>query len=341
MELPSFLNREELQTPKNMVIIVSFIIFALLPLGLGHPLIIHIMILAFIFSFGGMAWNWLAGYCGQYSLGHSVFFAAGAYGVTLTFVFIDENIILGILIGIGFSILLALVIALLSFRLRGVFFSMVTLASAFIMTMLVANYTHVQVSGYGEGGWLGFTLPRLLDKIHFYYISLVLVAFGLIATYYLTRSRFGNFMVAVREDEDLAKSLGINTYKVKTITTVLSAIPTAIIGMVFALYIRHVSPIEYLQFNTSWNMMVGPMIGGLGTLWGALVGTLAIYPIGVLLQGLFGSTFAGLSQIITGAGIFLIVMFAPGGFMDYIRRQSQESEEQSAEEGVEQDNAEN
>lgn len=313
--------KAEATTHRGISLIMLFAVLAVYPLIFDHPLAVHILVLTFIYAFGGLAWNLLAGYTGQFSLGHSVFWAAGAYGMTLYYTFVAPDMFVGILVGIVLSIVLALGISLLSFRLRGVFFSMVTLASAAIMETLLGHYTHVEQDGIVFGGYYGFFLPKTFEKIHFYYIGLGLVIAGLVLTLVITKSRLGKFMVAVREDEDLAKSLGINTYKIKTIVTVISAILTAIVGAIFAMYIRFVNPIGYLEFTTSWNIMVGPMIGGLGTILGPLIGTLVIYPATVALQGIFGGAFVGLPQIITGVGIFLIVMLVPKGIVDIVRKQ--------------------
>ncbi|MHA1135663.1 MAG: branched-chain amino acid ABC transporter permease [Candidatus Thorarchaeota archaeon] len=312
--------KETAKTPKGILLTVMFIVLGVFPLIVNHPLAIHVLILTFIYAFGGLAWNLLAGYTGQFSLGHSVFWAAGAYGITLYYTFVAPDIIIGLIFGIGFSIVLALGISLLSFRLRGVYFSMVTLASAAIMETLLGHYTHVEIDGLIYGGYYGFFLPKTLEKIHFYYIGFFLVISGLVLTLVIARSRLGKFMIAIREDEDLAKSLGINTYKVKTLTTIISAMLTAIVGGLFAIYIRAVSPIAFLEFTASWNIMVGPMIGGLGTILGPVFGTFLMYPITIALQGIFGGAFVGVPQIITGIGIFLIVMMMPSGVMDLIRK---------------------
>jgi len=325
--------KETATTPKGIILTVMFVVLGVFPLIINHPLAIHVLILTFLYAFGGLAWNLLAGYTGQFSLGHSVFWAAGAYGITLYYTFVAPDIIIGLIFGIGFSVVLALGISLLSFRLRGVYFSMVTLASAAIMETLLGHYTHVEIDGLIYGGYYGFFLPKTLEKIHFYYIGLGLVIFGLFFTLVIAKSRLGKFMVAIREDEDLAKSLGINTYKVKTLTTIISAMLTAIVGGLFAMYIRAVSPIAFLDFAASWNIMVGPMIGGLGTVLGPFLGTLIMYPITITLQGIFGGTFVGVPQILTGIGIFLIVMLMPSGVMDLIRKYtgSQEKGEEDGE----------
>ncbi|MHA1851113.1 MAG: ABC transporter permease subunit, partial [Candidatus Thorarchaeota archaeon] len=139
--------KETAKTPKGILLTVMFIVLGVFPLIVNHPLAIHVLILTFIYAFGGLAWNLLAGYTGQFSLGHSVFWAAGAYGITLYYTFVAPDIIIGLIFGIGFSIVLALGISLLSFRLRGVYFSMVTLASAAIMETLLGHYTHVEIDG--------------------------------------------------------------------------------------------------------------------------------------------------------------------------------------------------
>jgi branched-chain amino acid transport system permease protein len=298
------------ETPYLLAVLAFSLVF---PLIFTNAFLINVVVTVLIFAFAGQAWNILGGYGGQFSLGHAIFFGAGAYGVTLFYLLWNVNFLLGIVIGVAWALVLALAIALVSFRLRGIFFSMVTLAATFVMELLIGEYTYVNIQGFFEGGESGFSLPPFLTQTTIYYILVVLIVFTLFLTYWISKNRLGYSLVAVREDEGLAVSLGINSYRVKTIATCISAALTAIAGALFAIFVAFVQPYSLISLTNSFNIMVGPMLGGAGTVFGPVLGALILFLPTTYITTLTGAMPAGLPYALSGVVILLIAVFLPHG----------------------------
>jgi len=291
--------------------IISFIILmvlAIFPLIVPSSFILSILITVALFAFAGEAWNILAGYCGQWSLGHALFFAIGGYGLVAAQYAFNVNPLLGVFLGIIFNIPCALFISGLSLKLGGLYFSMASITVPTIVQFMIAHYTHVVIGGVVVGGWWGWPIkPPPLKPIHYYYILLLLVGASMIFVKGLERSKLGYFMKAVRDNERLAMSLGINTYKIKTIAMIISAMITSIAGSIYCLYGRFVSPQSLFDFVISLNIMIGASLAGLGTSWGPLVGSLIVFPAFALIRGYIGGRMAGMTQVL--GGVLLIIAY--------------------------------
>jgi len=284
------------------------VILVFLPLIAHSPFVLSILVSTFLYAFAGQGWNVQAGYCGQWSLGHALFFGMGAYGVVLASFYLHTTPFLGVIFGIGLSILFALLVVALSFKLRGVFFSMATLVAPYIVEPLIGHYSKTRVGGIIQGGWIGhsFSTPPL-QLIHYYYILLLPVIASLVLVRVLERSRLGYFMVAARDDERLALSLGINTYKTKILAGIISALLTSIAGSIYAMYLGYVNP-KILEFPTSLYILLGPSIGGVGTVLGPLIGSLVVIPSLQLFQSYIGGKHIGMTYVLGGALLMLAYM---------------------------------
>ena len=287
---------------KKVVFIALIVILAILPLITSNPFLLSLLFYTFLWALCGQAWNIIAGYCGQWSLGHALFFGLGAYGVVMAEHLFHINPLVGVLLGVICSIPFVFLIAALSFKLIGVYFCMATVVSPIIVEVLIGHYTHVKVGETVVGGWWGWIIkPLPLTDVHYYYILFLLVIAGLVFMKLLEKSRLGYFMKANRDDERLALSLGINTPKIKTIAMALSAMLTSIAGAIYALQTGFVAPMDVFEFHISMNMLLGPCIGGLGTVLGPFLGSLMVFPVFQFIHGWVGGRFIGMTYVLSGA----------------------------------------
>lgn len=298
-----------------------FIILAVFPVLTESNYVMHVSILILYYTLVSQAWNILSGYTGQFSFGHAVFLGIGAY--TSTILFINYNITpwVGMIIGTLVAILVGLFIGFLSFRyrLRGAYFTLGTLAFAEIMRIVVQNTKFFNKSQ-------GFLIPLDPDPTKFqfesrtgyYYIIFTMVVILTFFVYKMSRSRLGFNLIAIRENESAAQSLGVNTFKNKMIAIALSAGITSIGGTFYAQYILYIEPGNTLGTDVSINILVPAIIGGMGTILGPFIGSLLIIPLGELTTQFFGG-YAGVNLMTYGLILVIVILFLPGGIVGWFQ----------------------
>jgi branched-chain amino acid transport system permease protein len=288
---------------------------ALLPLALGSSFLVHVCILVLMWTVLGAAWNVLGGFAGQVSFGHASLFGIGAYATMILFQKLGVAPWWGIPLGGAAAAAASLPIGLLCFRLRGPYFSLATLAVAEIVRLVALNWAWLT---NGPEGFLITTLPPLRlaghavdweTKAPFYVLALLLAAGALLATAWLERSRLGAYLAAVREDEDAAQAVGIDTVRAKVLTLALSAFLAGLGGGFYALYFRYVDPDAVLDIGLSMEMVFIAMVGGLGTVVGPLVGALFLTALGETMRQRLQSG----HLIIYGLCMMLVIRFMPEG----------------------------
>jgi len=256
------------------------------PLLVKNSFFLHVGILILMWTLLGSAWNVLGGFAGQVSFGHAALFGMGAYVTIILYLKAGLAPWWGIPLGGLFAAAVSLPIGLLCFRLRGPYFSLATLAVAEIVKLVALNWDSVTK---GPEGYLITTLPpvRLLgravdweSKTPFYLAAAALALLGLLATAWLRRSRLGAYLVAIRENEDAAEAVGIDTVRAKVVTLALSAFLAGVGGGFYAFYFRYVDPDAVLNIGLSMEMVFIAMVGGLGTVGGPLVGAVFLTAIG-------------------------------------------------------------
>jgi branched-chain amino acid transport system permease protein len=294
------------------------------PLVVTRPFPRHVMIMVFLYAMLAQAWNILAGYCGQISLGHAVFFGTGAYTSTMLVTLFGLSPWIGMLAGAGLAVLLSQIIGYPVFKLRGHYFAIATIAVGEIVQTLVINWDWV---GGARGLFVPIKRPDSLWNLQFhqerqayYYIALglVLLAFGL--TYRLTRARTGYYFRAIREDQDAAASLGIPVAREKHRAMALSAGLTALGGTFYAQYVLFIDPESVLPLSLSILVCLVAVLGGVGTLWGPLVGAAILIPLSEWTRVTLGGTGKAIDLLVYGALIMLISVVQPGGIMALARR---------------------
>lgn len=310
-------------TPRDLAPIALVVgLLALVPLGVTANTVLNFLVFTLIIALAAQGWNLLAGYGGQFSFGHAAFFGTGAYATAILQVSLGLNPYLGFGAGIAAGAAVGLVIGYLSFRsgLRGSYFALVTLAFAEVMRILANSFA---VTGGAAGKLIRLDVRpenfQFESRAVFYWIALALVAGVLVLTRAIERSRFGAHLVAVRENEAAARALGVDVLAVKLKAITLSAAVTAAAGCFYAQYFLYLDAgIAYGPW-ISVEALLAPIIGGLGTVFGPLVGAVALHGLSELTKGWTGGL-PGIDLVIFGVLLILMVAFAPTGAMGLLKR---------------------
>ena len=289
------------------------------PLVFVGPFPRHVMIMIFLYGALATAWNILAGYCGQISLGHAVYFGLGAYASTLLVREAALTPWLGMLAGAALAVIVSQAIGYPVFRLRGHYFAIATIGFGEIVQTIVLNWDRV-------GGARGLFVPikrpdNLLNfqfhesKAYYYYIALGLLVLALGATRWIERSRRGYYFRAIREDQDAAASLGVPVAREKHAAMAVSAALTALGGTFWAQYVLFIDPESVFPLSLSILICLVAVLGGVGSLWGPLLGAAVLVPLSEGTRVLLGGTGKALDLVIYGVLIMLIAVFQPAGLI--------------------------
>ena len=295
--------------------IFLFLFLFLIPLIVNNSFFHHIFIMILFSTLIGLAWNLLGGYAGQVSFGHSAFLGVGAYTTMILYLKLGMSPWLALLIGGLVSVVVAIPIGLLCFRLRGPYFSLSTLAVAEILRLVALNWESLTA---GPQGMLITFLPQLeilsylIDwekKIFFYYIIAALTFFAMILTYFVSNSRLGAYLVAIKEDIDSAEAVGINTVYTRVIALALSAFLVGLAGGFYALYYRYIDPDAVFSIAISVEMVFIAIVGGIATTGGPIVGAIVL----VLISELFRTKFQVGHLIFYGLFMMVVIRYLPEG----------------------------
>jgi branched-chain amino acid transport system permease protein len=305
---------------KNSTVLLALLLLAafVLPLFAGEYYI-HIGVLVLFYAYMAVAWNILGGYAGQHSLGHALFMGIGAYTSTYLFTVMGLTPWLGMWLGGALAGIAGGFVGYLCFRygLKGPYFALVTIAMAEAAVYLANNITAIGGAQGLEVAWTG-NAPQLMQfdgKTGYYYVILVMTVLAVWLSSWLIRRRFGYQLVSVRENEDAAEALGVNTLRVKIQATAISAILTAMGGTFFAQYFTYINPRNVFGEGPSIQILLFAIIGGLGTVWGPVVGALVLVPVAEMSKSLLGGSFAGAHILLYGTVLVLVMLFMPNGIM--------------------------
>jgi branched-chain amino acid transport system permease protein len=303
---------------------------ALLAAALLFPVVVtlpyprDVMIRIFLYATLAQAWNILAGYCGQISLGHAIFFGTGAYTAG---VFVARDIAspwVAMPVGALLAVALSQLIGAPVFRLRGHYFAIATIAVGEIVHILAVNWDFI---GAARGLYIPIKRPDSLvnfqfhqSKAVYYYIVLGLLLLGLGVTRLIERSRLGYYFRAVREEQDAAASLGVPVARTKRVAFAISAALTAACGTFYAQYLLFIDPESVLPLSLSILICLVAVLGGVGTLWGPLVGAVVLIPLGEVTRIYLGGTGKALDLVIYGALIMIVSVVQPAGLVGIARR---------------------
>ncbi|MGH7389161.1 MAG: branched-chain amino acid ABC transporter permease [Candidatus Rokuibacteriota bacterium] len=305
------------------------LLLALLAAALAFPFVFaqpfprHVMIMIFLYGALAGAWNILAGYCGQISLGHAVYFGVGAY--TSTVLVREANLTpwLGMLAGAALAVVVSQVVGFPVFRLRGHYFAIATIAVGEIVQTLVINWDRV---GGARGLFVPIKRPDSLlnfqfheSKAVYYFTALGLLLLTLAVTRALERSRRGYLFRAVREDQEAAASLGVHVAREKHRAIALSAALTALGGTFYAQYVLFIDPESVFPLSLSILICLVAVLGGVGTLWGPVLGAAVLVPLSEGTRVWLGGGGQALDLLIYGALIMVIAVVQPAGLIGLVR----------------------
>ncbi len=295
----------------------------------ANDYLLTVLIIILYFAYTGQAWNILMGFAGQLSLGHALYVGLGAYTTAALYVHFGIGPWLGMPVAILISVACGAIIGFLAFRfgVGGVYFAILTIAfSEFVrigfdpfdwvggssgLFLPVANYSRNDVV-YLRG-----------QPVMFYYAILMMTAAAFVMCHALLRSRVGYYWEAIREDEQAARSLGINTFRYKMIAIIVSSGMTAPAGVFYAFYYNNLFPEQTFFILRSIEIILGPIIGGIGTLFGPVIGAFLLTGISEGLQELlakFGFDTPGAKRVFYGVCLLLVVMVLPNGIWPPIAR---------------------
>ena len=305
-----------------MLLAAVFLILTLLPLFLDNYAL-GIFVMIFYWAYVGQSWNVLTGYTGHISLGHALYIGIGAYATTYLAQTFGLTPWIGMLVGGIIAVLFALALGFLGFRfgIRGVYFVIMTIAFAEITRLIVS---HVEALGSFSGIFLDFNPSfynfQFRGNLPYYYISLGFMIASMAVVRIIEKSKIGRFIVAIREDEEAAQSLGVNTFKYNMIAIAISAFMTALAGAFYANYIYYLHPNTLFGMSTSIELILRPIVGGLGTLFGPVVGSFILTPLSEVSRAYFAKGgLEGLHLILYGILAILVVLFMPRGIIVYVK----------------------
>jgi branched-chain amino acid transport system permease protein len=294
-------------TSRTILIAVVAIALALLPLY-GSDVMIQFGISTVLLAVLAQGWNIIGGYTGYASFGNSVFYGLGGYGVGIAMVQWHLPFSVGMIFGVALAIVFALCLGLPVLRLRGHYFAIATLALAQIMAAIVSN---IPLAGQN----IGLVLPPLNNDAMFYWVSFALLVITTLTIWWITRSRFGFGLIAIRENEEGAVVMGVDTTRYKIMAFALAVIFSALAGGIHAYWITFLDPESAFDITLNVKMIIMAVFGGPGTILGPIVGSFILSAISEVLS----SEVTSIAGLFFGVVIVVAVVLMPRGLADVIR----------------------
>jgi branched-chain amino acid transport system permease protein len=307
----------------------SLLVLLLAAPAFADRYLLSVLILVFYFAYLGQAWNLMMGFAGQLSLGHALHVGLGAYVAAMLWVYFGIGPWLGVIPAVAVAAAVGAAIAWLGcrFSIEGVYFALLTIA--------FAEFTRIAFDHIGAaGGAGGFFVPYQAQRLGqwwnlrggqwlFYYLGLALATGAVILTAWLEGSRLGYQWRAVREDQQAARALGIDILAAKMKAATISSAMTAVGGVFYAFYYDSLFPAQVFGINRSIDLILAPIVGGLGTIFGPVVGAFILTPLGELLTAAvekLGVNAPGAKALFYGLTLMLIIFVRPDGVWPWLAR---------------------
>lgn len=322
----------------------------ILPLFVESTYVLHMMILIFINIIVGTSWNVIGGFTGQYSVGHAAYFGVGAYTTMLLLQYRQVEPWKGVWLGAAMALVTAVIIGYICFRLRGPYFVLASIAVAEILRVTALNLKGIT---NGAEGVLITEIPPLTvghtvitdwsTKVPFYFTGYVFMLLIILVSWLVWRSKLGYYFQAIREDQDAAHSLGINPTVYKITALSISAIFTSFAGSLYGLYVGFIDPSTVLALDLSVQIVMIAIIGGIGTIFGPLIGAALLIPLSEALRsnaitdalikagmvnpeskvgGFLKENLAHAHVLIYGILVVIVILYMPEGVLGFFRRMS-------------------
>jgi branched-chain amino acid transport system permease protein len=312
----------------SLFLLILFLLLIAFP-WLAGPYALSTPTLLLYFAYTGQAWNVMMGFAGQLSLGHALYVGVGGYTAGALFFHYGIGPWLGLWLAVLVCVLLGLIVGFLAFRfgISGVYFALLTIAFAEFTRI---GFDHLDWTGGPGGMFLKVAQRDAWDVLNFrgppimyYYAMLALTVGAFLLCFFLLKSKPGYYWQAIRENEEAAQALGINTFRWKMLAVAISSAMTAVSGVFFAFYYNNLFPEQIFSINRSIELILGPIIGGVGTLFGPILGAavLTLLSDGIT-EGLalLGWEIPGIKQVFYGLVLLAVVMFLPHGIWPTIAR---------------------
>lgn len=293
------------------------------PLFIKDVYVQNIMVLTLMYAALSQGWNILGGYCGQISLGHALYFGLGAYTTALLFTKLGVLPWFGMIGGGIISSVIALALGYPTFRLRGHYFVIATIVIAEIGFLLFHNWDWAGAAlgidiPVRSDSWAKFQFTR--SKLPYYYFALVFCCLAWLITWWLEDSKWGYWWRAVKDNPDAAESLGVVVFNSKMGAAAVSAFLTAVGGSFYAMFVSYIDPESVMTFQFSLLMALPAVLGGIGTLWGPVLGAAILIPLTELTRSFVGGSGRGVDLILYGSVIVVIALARPEGLIGLFSR---------------------
>jgi len=313
----------------------ALVLLAVLLIGLfaapffAGDYVLTVLILILYFCYVGQAWNIMMGFAGQLSLGHALYVGLGAYTAAALYVHYGIGPWIGLLVAVPIAAAVGAFVGFLAFRFRvgGVYFAILTIAFAEFARV---GFDHLAFTKGSSGLFLPVAQYTSNDlwmlrgqPVMFYYVLLVATVAAFIGCRMLLQSRIGYFWLAIREDEEAARAAGIDTFRYKMIAVVISAGMTSFAGVVYAFYYNNLFPEQVFHISRSIEIILGPIVGGVGTLFGPILGAFLLTGMAeALTEALhaIGVDVPGAKQVFYGICLLFVIMALPDGVWPWLKR---------------------
>jgi branched-chain amino acid transport system permease protein len=308
--------------PRTMVLLGMLLAALLAAPWLANDYLLTVLIIILYLAYAGQAWNIMMGFAGQFSLGHAIYVGLGAYVAGLLFTRFGIGPWIGLPAAIAVAAACGAVIGFLAFRFNvaGVYFAILTIAFAEFARI---GFDHLDIVNASAGLFLPVAqyghndLWRLRgDPTMFYYVILAATIVAFILCRLLLHSRMGYFWLAIREDEQAARAAGIDTFRYKMYAVMISAAFTSFAGVFYAFFYNNLFPEQVFSISSSVEIILGPVIGGIGTLFGPVLGAFVLTGLAESLNSLlaaFGLDLPGAKQVFYGVCLLVVVVALPEG----------------------------
>ena len=272
----------------------------------------YVFTLVLIWAVFGSSWNIISGYGGQMAFGHAVFFGVGAYVSTLLMAKFGISPFLGVWVGMVIAVAVSLLIGWPTFKLSGVYFSLATLAYPLMLIPVLSylGYQEVSIPYIREGGvWY----MQFSEQRWYTYLVLALLVVTMVIVSAIEHSRLGAALLAIRHSEWAAEAAGINAYRTKMVAFAISAALAAAAGTMYAAVLLIVTPQSVFGLGITVKALMVTLVGGLATVWGAVIGAVVLIPLSHLLLSKYGAQFPGIDNVVLGLFLMVIIVVAPEG----------------------------
>ena len=310
-------------------LIVLLILFAL-PLFIQSQVFFQFIILILWYAYLTTSWNIVGGFAGVLPVGHAMFAGIGAYTSSVLFIHYGLTPWIGMFVGAILASVIGVIIGAPTFKLRGAYFALATIAICEGFRVLLENIQTFLV--FDINGTRGILLPlkghspihyQFLDKRYFYYIILVMLVIILYITYRIAQSKLGYYLMAGGEEKEAAEVLGINVSKCKLIALAISTFFTALGGTFYMQLVHYIYPRGIVSLDLSLEIAFIAIIGGRGRVLGPILGAILLVPAAELTRSYFGGGYAGVHLVLYGAVLMLVMLFNPRGIMEPLEALSQ------------------